>query len=439
VFARTVAVSPDPVSLAFALADRPDLVVLHDAAGGASASFVASDAEGEIDALDPMMGAGAPRNASELTSVPAFVGVLPYETFRDVERPRWSAPEDRPLPLLTRPRWLKYPAVLRVDAARGEVMAVGSSRGAVDDLARRCVRRPRPLLTDVELNSSEADTDAEHEARVRAAIELIHAGDLYQVNIARRFSLLLRQSGACPTIEAFAELYARLAHAAPSAFGVLIHFDDAVVVGTSPELCLSADPRPGAGFGRVVTEPIKGTRPRGKDAVSDRALSLELDVDEKERAELAMIIDVERNDLSRVCDRRSVRLLGAPRIVTHRTIHHRVARVAGVVQSGLTRSEVLRSFLPSGSVTGAPKIRAMEVIRTLEASRRGLYTGALGYVSHAGGLVLAMAIRTAVFRPDGTGDYFAGGGIVADSLPKREVAETHWKAAQLAKIACRTL
>jgi anthranilate synthase component 1 len=150
-----------------------------------------------------------------------------------------------------------------------------------------------------------------------------------------------------------------------------------------------------------------------------------------------MIVDVERHDLGRVAAPGSVRVIRAPAVVTHRTVHHREAWIAARVRAGVRRDEVLRAVLPSGSVTGAPKVRAMEVIATLEARRRGLYTGGIGYVAHDGSVSLAMAIRTGVVRPDGEGEYLSGGGIVWDSDPRRELEETRWKALQLARAAGR--
>ena len=127
-----------------------------------------------------------------------------------------------------------------------------------------------------------------------------------------------------------------------------------------------------------------------------------------------------------------MRVTVPPHVVTHRTVHHRVARITAITREGASREDVLSAMVPSGSVTGAPKVRAMEVIASLEAKRRGLYTGGLGFVRHDGGLVLAMAIRTVVLR-GGEGEYWTGGGIVADSDPLREVEETRWKALQLTR------
>jgi anthranilate/para-aminobenzoate synthase component I len=230
-------------------------------------------------------------------------------------------------------------------------------------------------------------------------------------------------------------LYERLVRVAQASFAGFLALDGATVLSTSPELLLAAEPSPdGATFDFLSTEPIKGTRPRGAHAAEDAALACELELDPKERAELAMIVDVERNDLGRVARVGSVRVASPPHVVTHRTIHHRLARVTARARPGLSREEVLRAIVPSGSVTGAPKVRAMEVIASLEARRRGLYTGGFGFVRRDGGVVLAMAIRTVVLCGN-EGEYWTGGGIVADSDPAREVEETRWKALQLLRAA----
>jgi anthranilate/para-aminobenzoate synthase component I len=204
-----------------------------------------------------------------------------------------------------------------------------------------------------------------------------------------------------------------------------LRFGELDVVSTSPELFLKTTRR-----GHVYTAPIKGTRPRGRDAAEDRSLIAELSESEKEAAELTMILDVERNDLGRIATAGSVELVLAPRVTTYPTLHHRAAVLRAELRKGCGLEELLRAMLPSGSVTGAPKIRAMQVIAELEAERRGLYTGAFGTLSHAHELNLAMAIRTLTAR-GGVGHYFAGGGIVADSVAEQEIDETTWKALQL--------
>jgi anthranilate/para-aminobenzoate synthase component I len=183
----------------------------------------------------------------------------------------------------------------------------------------------------------------------------------------------------------------------------------------------------------VLTSPIKGTRPRHADPAEDARLARELEDDPKERAELTMIVDVERNDLGRVAELGSVRLVAAPHVVALPGIHHRLATVEARVPRELSRAELMRALLPSGSVTGAPKRRAMQLIAELEPHRRGLYTGVVGFIRHDGGLELKMAIRTLSVQ-SGKGHYYTGGGIVADSVPEREVLETLWKAERVLRL-----
>ena len=428
----------DPVALAEALADRPGLAVLASRATAADHgrySYVACDPDDAIEGLDPWRGGEADAARGQAYGyVPRFVGVLPYEARRaELERPTWTPREERRAPLVDHDAWLRYPAVVAVDHARAEVVAVGLEPSAVRDLAKRAARAVvRPRRHAPAMRVTEPEPAAAHEARVARAIELIHAGDLYEVNLARRLELA-PIDGAALDPAAIVALFDRLSAAAPTAFGACLRLaSGAWVVSTSPELLLDASPSAdGRAFAALATEPIKGTRPRSGDDAIDRARADELDADPKERAELAMVIDVERNDLARVAVPGSIEVVASPHIAWHRTVLHRVARVRALARSGLTRAEVLRAVLPSGSVTGAPKVRAMEVIAALETARRGLYTGGLGLAAHDGSMRLAMAIRTAVLDPSGRGEYLVGGGIVADSIPAKELEETRWKSAQL--------
>ncbi len=416
--ARAVDVVPDPLRLAAALAERPGLALLWDGQGGKT-SYLACDPIDARQELDPEPGLSLAAGKDDRRAAPRWIGLLPYEGRRSLERPGFGRRvEDRPAPHLERPFWNRYGAVAEI-SPRG-VRVIGDARGAVLDLARHLARVAAVPSAALQLLPAEED-DADHAARIRRALELIAKGELYQVNLARRFSYRVEGHAL--------GLLAAMGRVARAPYASLLCFDPLTVVSTSPELFLklSAD-------GRLLTIPIKGTRPRGPDAVEDRRLARELDADAKERAELAMIVDVERNDLGRVAVTGSVRLQAAPRVVTHATVHHRAARVVAHLSPGTSRSELLAAMLPSGSVTGAPKVRAMEVIAELEPTRRGLYTGAFGALGHDGGLHLAMAIRTLSVR-DGDAHYFAGGGIVADSVPEREVEETRWKAVQVARLA----
>jgi anthranilate/para-aminobenzoate synthase component I len=408
-----VDVPAEPFTLARRLAEREHVSLVWAKQG--SVAYLACDPVEHSGALDPEPDlAWAPASAAH--AVPRWFGLLPYECRRDLERARHGTA--RAAPHVVQPSWARYAAVAVIDA-RG-VRVVGDDRARVRELAARL--RERAQSSFVELRPFGPFEPKEiHEARIRRALEHIRAGDLYQVNLARRFEVQVR---GAPW-----DVLARLAERGRPPFAAAFSWGVLDLVSLSPELFLSIDT-----YGTVLTSPIKGTRPRGATQEADEALARELDSDPKERAELTMVLDVERNDLARVARVGSVELCVPPHIETHGTVHHRVATLRAALRPSLTRSEVLRWMLPSGSVTGAPKVRAMDLIAELEVERRGLYTGAFGSLAHDGSLELAMAIRTLSVR-DGVGHYFAGGGIVADSDPAREVEETLWKAEALLALA----
>lgn len=439
--AREIDERPDPLGIARTLAasGRPGVALLHAAETGDLAwarwSWIAACPDRRSHRLDPLgddPDPPAPRG-SNLASAPRWIGVLPYEHRRSLERPAWRPEDHRPPALLDRPIWLRYPAVVGVDHRSGRVMVTGIDRLAVDALAGAFAGRRAPPPSPLRIEVADDEPPSLHAERILAAKRLILAGDLYQVNLARRLVVRVLRGDALT-------LYESLVRKAPTPLGAFLDLGEGLrVVSTSPELFLHAAPAPESpgesrGWGALLTAPIKGTRPRGKDAIEDRALAEELDRDPKERAELTMIVDVERNDLGRIAIPGSVRVTALPHVVTQRTVHHRVACVTARARPDCSREDVLRALLPSGSVTGAPKVRAMEVIATLEPRRRGLYTGAIGHLAHDGSLTMAMAIRTAVLAGN-EGEYWTGGGIVADSDPAREVEETRWKALQLQRAA----
>jgi para-aminobenzoate synthetase component 1 len=247
-------------------------------------------------------------------------------------------------------------------------------------------------------------------ARVR---EYIFAGDIFQANLSQRFD--------APLVASSWSLYRRLRAGNPAPFAAFVDFPEAVVLSSSPERFLRVDVN-----GRVETRPIKGTRPRGVGPEHDAALGQALVESSKDRAENLMIVDLMRNDLSRVCRPGTVRVSELFALEHYATVHHLVSTVVGELAPGLDAVELLRAAFPGGSITGAPKIRAMEIIAELEPSRRGVYCGAIGYWSVTGALDTNIAIRTAVAVGDRV--YFsAGGGIVADSDPEQEYQETMHK------------
>jgi para-aminobenzoate synthetase component 1 len=262
-------------------------------------------------------------------------------------------------------------------------------------------------------------TRAEYVAAVARAIEYIRAGDIYQVNLSQRFSASLPM----PT----PDLYRKLRRVNPAPHGgYLAVGPSAAVLSASPELFLRLE------NGEVLTRPIKGTRPRGKNEPDDARLWTELWDSEKDGAELTMIVDLERNDLGRVCEFGSVRVTEPRRLETHPTVIHLVADVEGRLRSDCDRIDLIRGAFPGGSITGAPKVRSMQIIRELERSPRRVYTGSMGRFGMAGDMELNIAIRTLTAAGD-TVHFGAGGGIVADSDPEAEYEETLHKAAGMVR------
>ena len=261
----------------------------------------------------------------------------------------------------------------------------------------------------------EADfTRARYIDAVGRALDHIAAGDIYQVNLAQRF--LVR--GAPPP----ASLFHRLRDRAPAPFGAfLVLAGGAGIVSSSPERFFRIQDD------RIETWPIKGTRPRGDAPDRDAALAVELRASAKDRAENLMIVDLERNDLGRVCAIGSVRVSSLWGVESYSNVHHLVSRVEGTLRRDATPVEILRAMFPGGSITGAPKIRSIQIIDELEPVRRGVYTGAIGYWDARGGCDWSIAIRTVVVER-GVASFHVGGGIVADSDPAAEYEETLAKA-----------
>lgn len=252
---------------------------------------------------------------------------------------------------------------------------------------------------------------------VLQAQEYIRDGHIYQVNLCRTYR---RMVADLDVMEFFRGLWQMTG--APMA--ALIESPDQALISASPELFLRIEGR------QIRTSPIKGTRPRDPDPMRDRQNAFELSTHEKEIAELVMITDLERNDLGAICEYGSVHV---PRLVQCRTfshVHHLVSDVEGTLKEGISPVRALQACLPGGSITGAPKHRAMEIIRELEAGPRGTYTGVIGYLGDDGTAQFSIAIRTAVYR-EGQLSFGVGSGITAGSEPDREFIETRHKASCL--------
>jgi para-aminobenzoate synthetase component 1 len=256
-------------------------------------------------------------------------------------------------------------------------------------------------------------TRTAYEHAVARVIEYIFAGDIFQANLSQRLE--------APLVGTPLDLYRRLRSRNPAPFAAFLDFGELVVASSSPERFLRVED------GHVEARPIKGTRPRGVGPEHDAALALALAESDKDHAENVMIVDLLRNDLSRVCEPGSVRVPELFALEHYATVHHLVSTVVGDLVPTRDAADLLRAAFPGGSITGAPKVRAMQIIAELEPTRRGVYCGAIGYWSVTGGFDTSIVIRTYLVLGDVV--YFqVGGGIVADSEPEQEYRETLDKA-----------
>ena len=250
---------------------------------------------------------------------------------------------------------------------------------------------------------------------VRAVLEAIARGDVYQANLSRSWRARLAPGAtAC-------DLYRALRRANPAPFAALAQFADFSILSSSPERLLQLQD------GIASTRPIAGTRPRGGDDASDAALKSELQLNEKERAEHIMLVDLERNDLGRICRGGSVEVDEFMTIETYATVHHIVSNVRGVLRDDVTPGQAIAAVFPGCTITGCPKVRCMELLAGLEHEPRDAYTGSLGYLDLNGAMDLNILIRTLTVC-DGQIGFRTGAGIVADSVPEAELAETRAKA-----------
>ncbi|RUM28144.1 MAG: anthranilate synthase component I [Aquifex sp.] len=261
-------------------------------------------------------------------------------------------------------------------------------------------------------------TKEEFESIVKRAKEYIAQGDVIQVVLSQRFRKRFKGNPD--------NIYRILRFLNPSPYMYYLDFDQLKVIGSSPEILVRLED------GRIETRPIAGTRRRGKTEEEDKKLEEELLSDEKERAEHLMLVDLARNDIGRVAKTGSVKVENFMRIERYSHVMHIVSDVVGELKEGYDALEVLKATFPAGTVSGAPKVRAMQIIEELENERRGIYAGSVGYISFQGNMDMAIAIRTAVYRDK---EIFvqAGAGIVADSVPEKEWEETVNKAKALMK------
>lgn len=254
-----------------------------------------------------------------------------------------------------------------------------------------------------------------YQSSVQKVIDYIYAGDIFEANISQRFKAPLPQE-----LTPF-DLYRRLRLKNPAPFSAYLNLNDSVIASASPERFLRLEE------GVVEARPIKGTRPRGRTAKEDLVMANELQESEKDRAENMMIVDLMRNDLSRVCQDHSVHVEKFCGLESFATVHHLVSVVTGMLRECCTAIDLLKATFPGGSITGAPKVRAMEIIAEIEPHRRGPYCGSIGYIGFDGSMDLSITIRTFVIKNQIV-TFHAGGAVVADSDPAMEHEETMHKA-----------
>lgn len=385
--------------------------------------------------------------AAPQVGLPVFhgglVGYFGYDTVRYVEpRLRASTPPDQletpDILLMVSDEVLVFDNLagtirLIVNADPAEENAFESAKSRLSQLSAR-LPLPVPVLPDVVLDPpsdsaleslAESDfTQEEYESAVERVKEYVLAGDVMQVVPSQRMALPF----SAPPLN----LYRALRNLNPSPYMFYLDLDDFYIVGSSPEILARVE------RGVVTVRPIAGTRRRGSNEAEDQALEAELLADPKELAEHLMLIDLGRNDVGRIAEIGSVELTDKMTIERYSHVMHIVSNVTGKLKEGKSAIDVLRATLPAGTLSGAPKIRAMEIIDELEPVKRGVYGGAVGYISWAGDMDTAIAIRTALIKDD-TLYVQAGGGVVADSVPTLEWEETLNKARAMFRAASMVL
>ena len=358
------------------------------------------------------------------------VGYMGYDAVRLVEDLPDAPPDDLGLPDAV---WCFYDTVAAFDHVRHQLVLMANVFVDEDTNLREAYDHAQTRLTDLESDlktapSAPASFDwtqddltsnverPDFEDAVRTAKEHIQRGDIFQVVLSQRFATSFQGDRF--------NLYRALRQVNPSPYLFYLDLDDLALVGSSPEVLVRAQD------GTAEVLPIAGTRPRGEDDAEDDALAEELLGDAKERAEHLMLVDLGRNDLGRVCQYDTVKVDRYAYIERYSHVMHIVSSVTGTLAPDRSSMDALAACFPAGTVSGAPKVRAMEIIDDLEPSRRGVYAGAVGYVDFSGTLDTCIAIRTMVVT-DQTAYVQAGAGIVADSDPAREFEETRDKAAAL--------
>jgi anthranilate synthase component 1 len=409
-----------PLSRTSILAAMPRAALWLDADGSLHTEGVAlPESTGFLDALERWWLA---ERVAWQPGGPAFAGgwtmFIGYELAREIE-PRLV------LPAAALP-WqafaLRTPCAVIHDLSANRVFAVAESDAEhlLDQIAADArevaASESEASPARVPVASIVEEAPQAHLDRVVRAKEYIRAGDIYQANLSRPWRITLAQDARAP------EVYAVLCAANPAPFAALAQWRGASILSSSPERLARI-----SGDRRVDTRPIAGTRPRSRKPGGDMAEMTELAAHPKERAEHVMLIDLERNDLGRVCDPGTVRVDEFMTIESYAHVHHIVSNVTGRLREDVTPIGALRAVFPGGTITGCPKVRGMEIIAELEGTGRGAYTGSIGFLGRDGTMDSNILIRTMTLMGRQV-DLRAGGGVVADSIPERELEETRAKA-----------
>lgn len=427
-------VAQGPLGRVSILAARPRAALWLDALGRVGASGDVPHGEGFLATLERWWlderTEGVSDAGAEMPFTGGWVVFLSYELAQEIE-PRLRLPALPASELPWRALALRTPCALVHVHATGRVLAVAEAEyaGDLDRLerdagaaleggARGALREPASPLPALRITEEDPE---KHLARVRRAQEYIRAGDIYQANLSRPWRIESQPGARGLDGSHAAEIYARLSAANPAPFAALMQWGGIAVLSSSPERLIRVSK------GEVETRPIAGTRPRTRRPGVDAAEAAALVAHPKERAEHIMLIDLERNDLGRVCEPGTVRVDELMVTETYAHVHHIVSNVRGRLRPEVTPIGALRAVFPGGTITGCPKFRCMQIIAELEGEGRGAYTGSLGFLSRDGAMDLNILIRSLTLF-DGGITFRAGGGIVADSVPQRELEETRAKA-----------
>jgi anthranilate synthase component 1 len=393
--------------------------LLLDAEGALAGPYAGK--KGFLDAFESWW--RALRRTDPADAVPAQAQSLPfrggwllylgYELAAEIESCLSLPPSPDPLVALA----VRAPAAWLKDRTTGEawLIAEAGNEALLDKFEHRVAELRNPAPAQQEQFRVEQEDPAKFLAAVSAALEHTAAGNVYQTNLSRQWRAV------APRAVSAIAVYKRLRSTNPSPFAAILRWGDFAVLSSSPERLVQVRGE------HVATRPIAGTRPRGATANEDAMLIRTLLDSEKERAEHVMLIDLERNDLGRICVGGTVQVDEFMSVETYAHVHHIVSNVSGVLRRDVSPVEVIRALFPGGTITGCPKIRTMRVIAELEGCGRGAYTGSIGYVNRDGSCDFNILIRTLTAR--GASIHFrAGAGIVADSIPAEELAETRAKA-----------